>query len=431
MVDASATRQAGGTGDVPEGRIGFRRAVLVLGVLSWLGPFSLDAYTPAFPAIADDYRTDAAAVQLTLTALVVGLAVGQLVCGALTDAYGRRRPLLWSLVAYALATAGCAIAPDVWTLTAARFAQGATVAMAMVVGRAAARDLFEGRTLARCYSAISAVTAIAPAVGPLVGSQLLLAGSWRWIFVAVTGMAVGALVLSALLLPETAPPRERVRAGAQLRESLAAFGGLLRSAGFRRTALTLGLSSAVGLTYVAGAPFLLQEGFGLTPSQFGLVFVGNALTLVVAATISSRLSGRVGPRAVARAGLALQLPATVLSPVLVLAHVPVGFVLGALAAMVLAHGLVQPNLLTLGMQSEPDRAGSASALLGIAQFVLGGIAAPLIATLGIDIGVAMTGGMVALCAAACLAAVRLPGARGRRNGRVAVPILPGHGPTVH
>lgn len=423
MADARITRQTPA--------IGFRRAVLVLGVLSWLGPFSLDAYTPAFPAIAVDYRTDAAAVQLTLTALVVGLAVGQLVCGAITDAYGRRRPLLWSLAAYTVATVGCAVAPDVWTLTATRFAQGATVAMAMVVGRAVARDLFEGRALARCYSAISAVTAIAPAVGPLAGSQLLRAGSWRWIFVAVTVMALGALLLSAILLPETAPGRERVRAGARLRASLAAFGGLLRSSGFRTTALTLGLSSAVGLTYVAGAPFLLQEGFGLSPGQFGLVFVGNALTLVLAAFLSSRLSARVGPRALARAGLTLQLPATVLALVLVLVGAPVGFVLGALAAMVLAHGLVQPNLLTLGMQSEPDRAGSASALLGIAQFVLGGIAAPLLALLAIDVGLAMTGGMVALCVSACLAAVWLPGPARRRNGRVNAAILPGHGPTVH
>jgi DHA1 family bicyclomycin/chloramphenicol resistance-like MFS transporter len=257
----------------------------------------------------------------------------------------------------------------------------------------------------------------------------MLVGSWRWIFVAVAAMAVGALVLTATLLPETAAPRERIAVRAQLRESVVAFAGLLRRRSFRTVALTLGLSSAVGLVYVAGAPFVLQEVYGMTAQQFSLVFVGNALTLVVAANLSSRLTARHGPRGLARAGLALQLPATVAVLVLALVRAPVGLVLAVLVLVILAHGLVQPNLLTLGMADEPDRAGSASALLGIAQFLVGGMATPLIGVVAQDVGVGMAATMTVLCTAACLAALRLPG--GRRNGRVAAPILPGHGPTVH
>lgn len=407
-------------------------AVLILGVLAWLGPFSLDAYSPAFPAIAGEFDATESAVQLTLTALVLGLAIGQFVAGPLTDVYGRRRPLLASLVAYVLATLGCALAPDIWTLVATRFLQGFTVAMSLVVSRAVGRDLFTGRQLTRFYSHLAAITAFAPAVGPLTGAQLMLTGSWRSIFVAVAVMGAAAFLLVATMLPETHARRSGTPVTAQLRASFAGLTGLFRHRSFRTVALTLGLSSAVGLVYLAGAPFVLQDIHGLSPRQYALVFVGNAVTLMLGAQVSSQLATRFPVRVVTRTALCLQLVATVVLLVLVLVRAGLVPVLATLAAVILGHGLVQPNLLALGMQDQPERAGSAAALLGIAQFVVGGAVAPLIGLIGPDVAVGMASTMVVLCAAAVVLALRIRRPdHHRRNGSVTEPIRPGHGTDVH
>jgi len=408
-------------------------AVAITGVLAWLGPFSLDAYSPAFPAITQDLSTGESAVQLTLTALVLGLALGQLVAGPLTDVYGRRTPLLTGLTAYVLATLGCALAPDIWTLVAARFLQGFTVAMALVVSRAVGRDLFSGRALTRFYAHLAAVTAVAPAVGPLSGAQLLLfTGTWRSIFVVVAAAGATAIVLVAVLLPETHPPRPGVSVSARLRTSRAAMAGLVGHRSFRSIAAILGLSSGVGLVYLAGAPFVLQDVHGLTPHQYALVFVGNAVTLMVGAQISSRLAQRFTPRRVAVVALMFQLCAAVVLLVLVFTGAGLVLLLVGLATVILGHGLVQPNLIALGMQDQPERAGSASALLGIAQFVVGGAVAPLIGSVGEDVGIGMASMMVVLCAGAVVLSLRLWVPRRRwRNGSVTAAIRPGYPGDMH
>jgi DHA1 family bicyclomycin/chloramphenicol resistance-like MFS transporter len=361
---------------------------VVLGSLSAFAPLSIDMYLPAFPAMARELTATPSDIQLTLTACTIGLAVGQLIAGPLSDRLGRRGPLLVGLAIYLVASAACIFAPSAITLTVLRLVQGMGGAAGIVIARAVARDLFEGRELAKFFSLLMLVNSLGPVVAPALGAVILHWTTWRGVFVVLAAIGVLLLVMCALTLRESLPPDRRRRGSLSL-------GALLADRVFLGYSLSCALAFAALFSYISGSSFVLQTTYGLSATLFSLVFGVNSLAIMAASQVNSWLLGRFSPRRLLAVGLA----GTLLGAVALLLSVLVGLglpgVLPSLFLLAAAVGMVFPNATALAMSDHPDKAGNASALLGTFQFLVGGLAAPLAST-AVSMGVVMT--VVALAA---------------------------------
>jgi len=268
--------------------------IVLIGALSAFAPLSIDMYLPALPALADDLATSATVIGPTLTACLVGLALGQLVAGPLSDALGRRRPLSWGLIVYTLASLACAATADAAQLIAFRAAQGLAGAAGIVIARAVVRGLHTGSALARFFALTMLVNGVAPILAPIIGGQLLLVTTWRGVFLVLA--AIGAVLFLALLLrPRETVPVERRRTGG-MAELRGTFRLLLTDRRFMGFALAAALPFAAMFSYISSSPFVLEDLFGVTPQAFSLVFALNALGIVACGQLSGLLVGRVGPR---------------------------------------------------------------------------------------------------------------------------------------
>jgi DHA1 family bicyclomycin/chloramphenicol resistance-like MFS transporter len=379
---------------------GARGSFVVLGLLSTFGPISLDLYLPALPQLAAELEASTSAAQLTITACLIGLAVGQVIAGPLSDRYGRKRPLMVGLVAYALASLACAFAWSISVLLVLRLIQGLAGAAGIVIARAVARDLYEGRRLVVFFSRLVLVSGLAPVIAPVLGGQLNRVMTWRGIFGVLAGIGV-MLVLAGLLgLRESLPPERRVTGG--LADTLRGFAVLIRDRFFLGVALAGGLAGASMFAYIAGGTFVLQRIYGLSPQGFSLAFGLNSVGIMIAAQLSGRLTRRLSPLRVLAAGLAVNLLGALCLLATVLLGVGLPFLLGSLFVMVSAIGLILPTSTALGLSNYPNRAGTASALLGLLQYLVGGLAAPLVGLAGENSAVPL--GLVAgsASAGACL-----------------------------
>ncbi len=357
-----------------------RRLVLVLGALSAFAPLSLDMYLPAFPELAEDLSASASQVQLTITACVIGLAAGQLIAGPLSDRFGRKRPLLIGVGAWALASVLCAIAPDITTLTAARVVQGLAGSAGIVIARAVARDLHSGPALARFFALLLLVNGVAPVLAPTLGAQVLHVTSWRGVFVVLAVLGALLWTATALVLQETLPPERRRPGG--IRATLGTFRVLLSDRAFTGIALTSGLVFGTLFSYIAGSSFVLQEVYGFSEQQFALAFGANAVGLISAAQVSARLVGRLGPERILGWGLRGSLTGSLGLTAAVATDAGLVAVLLSLLVVVASVGLVAPNAAALALADHPEVAGSASALLGTSQYLLGGLLAPFVGLAG-------------------------------------------------
>ncbi|WP_423790697.1 Bcr/CflA family multidrug efflux MFS transporter [Micromonospora globispora] len=368
------TRAGTPTAGTPAGRDGLMLLVL-LGTLTAIGPLSLDMYLPAFPAMTRDLGADQAQIELSLTTCLVGLALGQLITGPLSDRWGRRRPVLVGVIGYALLGLACAVAPTAPALAAARFAQGLAGGMGVVVARAVIRDLYAGRAAAKYFSRLTLVFGVAPVAAPSVGSLVLRFGSWRAVFVtlAVIGLLLAAAV--AWRLPETLPAERRSTGG--LASTARTMRSLFADRVYLGYALTQAFAFAGLFAYISGSSFVFQEVFGVSGTTFSLLFGLNALCLVAMGQVNARLLDRFDPRRLLVATL------------LVNAVAAVGVLTGALAAslalvavtlfaFVGSLGMVTPNSTALALDSHPRHAGTAAALMGGIQSVIGALAAPLV-----------------------------------------------------
>ena len=377
------------------------RLVLILGALSAFGPLSLDLYLPSLPSLARDLHTTTAASALTLTACLIGLAVGQLLSGPLSDQLGRRRPVIVGVAVYAAASGACMVAPNIWTLVALRLLQGFAGAAGIVVARAVVRDLHTGVDAAHFFALLLVINGLVPVIAPVLGSQLLRITDWRGVF-GVLGL-IGVLLLLAVVrgLPETLPVAAR-RSGS-LRETLRILRRLLIDGPFMGYTICSGLVLGALFAYIAGSPFVLQTRYGLSSQMFSMIFAGNAVGIIAAGQISSRLVGRVTPERLLGAGVFMcgAGASVVLGAACTGAGLPA--ILPGLFLVVASVGLVLPNATALALADHPHEAGAASALLGLVQFAIGAGAAPFAGIAGSSADLPMALTITALAAGALLA----------------------------
>ncbi|MFH0175470.1 multidrug effflux MFS transporter [Streptomyces cacaoi] len=396
---------------------------LVLGGLTATPPLSMDMYLPALPEVTRSLHAPAATVQLTLTACLAGMALGQLVVGPMSDRWGRRRPLLAGLVVYVVATALCALAPTIELLVACRLVQGLAGAAGIVIARAVVRDLYDGVAMARFFSTLMLISGVAPVVAPLIGAQILRATDWRGVFVLLTGVGLLLAVVVWTRLPETLPAAERHAGG--VGEALRSMRRLLGDLPFTGYMLTGGFTFAALFAYISASPFVVQEIYGASPQTFGLLFGVNSVGLVLIGQVNGRvLVGRVRLDRVLAVGLSvvvLAATALLLMTTGVFGEVGLAPVAAALFVLMSAMGVTLPNAQTLALMRVRHSAGSASALLGTSSFLIGAIASPLVGIAGEHTAVPMAVVQLAaaLVAAACFVGMCRPwtkaGAEGEGN----------------
>ena len=351
--------------------------VLVLGALSAIGPLTIDTYLPALPELTTELAATDSQAQFTITGLLVGLGIGQLIIGPWSDVVGRRKPLLLGLAAHGLMSLLCAVAPSTELLILTRTLQGLCGAAVAVVAMATVRDLFSGVRAAQLLSRLILVLGIAPIVAPSLGSALLQVTSWRGIFVVLAMAAVGLLAVAWFGLPETLPYARR-RPGS-VRGSLRAYGALFSDRLFLIMVGIAGLMFATLFAYIAAAPFLLQEVFGLSTQQFGVAFSSTAVGLILMTQLNPILLRRYSPVQVLTAGVV----GAFLSALTLLATAITGFggLLGVMIPLwfvMSCSGLSFPNAPAIALSRHGEEAGTAAALLGASQFVIGGAVAPVV-----------------------------------------------------
>ena len=393
--DTDTSAAAGGTVDGAPRDRRYRasyRYVLMLGFMAALPAFSTDMYLPSLPDVARDLHTSATAAQLTMTAMMLGGAVGQLVIGPVSDRFGRRRPVLVGVGLHVLVSALCAIGPAIGLLIGLRAAQGFFNSAATVVATAVIRDRFVGADAAKLMSRLMLVIGASPLFAPSIGG--FIAGQWGWRAVfwalALFGVALAVVVLAKM--PETLPPGRR-RAGG-LRVAGAGYLALLRDRHFVGLAVLPGLAFAVLMAYVVGSPFVLRDGYGLTETQFALIFAVNGLGLVGGAQVNAALVHRIAPLRIMRTA---QVLIVALSVVLVVLGVTGAGGLPALLVVLFCTvsfvNLVGPNANALALTRHGEVAGTAAAFSGSLQALIGGAVTPLSGLLGGDAR-AMTSVMV-------------------------------------
>lgn len=367
---------------------GQRRAsllvTLVLGALTALPPLSMDMYLPALPQVTGALHSPAATVQLTLTACLAGMALGQLVVGPLSDRWGRRRPLLAGMGVYVLATAMCALAPTIELLIAFRLLQGLAGAAGIVIARAVVRDLYDGIAMARFFSTLMLISGTAPIIAPVIGGQVMRITDWRGVFVVLTGIGVLLTLVVWRLLGETLPPHRRHSGG--LPATLRTVRGLLGDRVFTGYTLAGSFAFAALFAYVAASSFVVQEIYGASPQTFSLLFGLNSIGLIAVGQLNGRvLVGRVSLDRVLAVGLFVVIAAAgalLLMTTGVFGRVGLAPVAAGLFVLMSAMGITLPNTNAQALMRTPHAAGSASALLGATSFLVGAIASPLVGIAG-------------------------------------------------
>ncbi|HEX7806742.1 MAG TPA: multidrug effflux MFS transporter [Cellulomonas sp.] len=374
--------------------------VLLLGSMAALPAVSTDIYLPSLPDVARDLGTGTAAVQLTMTGMMIGGAVGQLVIGPMSDRFGRRKPVLVGIALHVLTSLLCAIAPGILPLVALRVAQGFFNASASVVAMAVIRDRFVGSDASRLLSRLMLVIGVAPLFAPSIGGLIAGQVGWRGVFVALAVFGVGLWVVVWRRLPETLPGERRRDGG--LTTALAGYRVLLRDRHFLALAVLPGLGAAGLMSYVVGSPFVLREGYGLSANQFALLFAVNGMGLVGGAQVNAWLVRRYAPIRIIRVIVPVSLGLGLV--LLAVGVTGAGGLPALLVVLWLALALVNvtpPNASALALGRHGEMAGTAAAFIGGTQAFVSGIIAPLVGVLG-GTTLAMTGVMAGASLAALL-----------------------------
>ncbi|QRK85028.1 multidrug effflux MFS transporter [Pseudomonas granadensis] len=355
------------------------RTILILGALSAFGPLAIDFYLPAFPAMALAFGTDEQHVQLTLAAYFLGLSLGQLAYGPISDRFGRRIPLLSGVGLFTLASLACAYAPSLEWLIGARFVQALGGCAGMVISRAVVADKCDAVGSAKVFSQLMLVMGLAPILAPMLGGLLVNTSGWQSIFLVLTGFSALAALAVALGLPESMPahvPRQ------QLSGALRQYTRLVKDRVYLGHALTGGIAIAGMFAYIAGSPFVFIKLYGVPAEHFGWLFGTNAAGFILVAQVNARLLAKRGPAfLLVRAVWVYFLAGLTLLAVGAMRPEALWPLLIPLFICIASLGCIIPNASACAMNGQGARAGSASAMLGCLQFSIAAGAAALVGVL--------------------------------------------------
>src|SRR5699024_2083066 len=359
----------------------------------------MDMYLPALPTVAEDLQTTTSLAQLSLTACLIGLAVGQLIFGPLSDIHGRRKPLIFTLIVYAVASILIAFSGQIWLFIALRFIQGISGAAGIVIARASARDMYVGKELTKFIALLALVNGAAPILAPIIGGLILKFATWQTVFYTLG--AIGLLMFIAVLffLPETLPIEKRAQGG--ILAVVSTFGRLMKDPVFMGIALTQAFISSSMFAYIAGSPFVLQNMYHVTPQQFSLFFALNGLGIIIAAQITARLANKYQEIQLLLVGILISFSGSILLLIVIWQQLSLTMMAIALLLVVSSLGMVSTTAFSLGMEAQGDAAGSASAFLGLLPFLGGGLVSPLVGIKG-DLTAWPMGIVIIVCSSSAL-----------------------------
>ena len=349
---------------------------IILGTLAAIGPLCIDLYLPALPQIAGDLQTTPSLVQLSLTACLLGLALGQILIGPNSDAFGRQVPLVISLIVFAVASFLCAMAPSIWILIVLRFIQGLAGAGGIVISRAIVSDLYSGAELTKFFALLMLVNGVAPIVAPIVGGQLTKVTNWPGVFIIIGVFSIMMLVAVTFGLKESLPKNKRTKGG--LGDTFIIFRSLWSNRNFMGHFLTQGFVMSGLFGYISASPFVLQNIYGASPEMFSFCFAINGVGIIIASQITGRLIGTFSESQLLIFGLTLSFVASSVLLMMIFIKAGLIYILIPLFVVVSCIGITMTTSFSLAIQSQGKVAGSASALLGFIAFVAGAIVAPIV-----------------------------------------------------
>lgn len=369
--------------------------ILILGMLSAIGPFSIDMYLPGFPAIAADLHTSVAHISLSLSSFFIGISVGQFIYGPLLDRYGRKKPMYVGLILYIIASIGCALAVTANMLIALRLVQALGSCVGMVASRAIIRDVFPVNEIAKVFSKLMLVIAVSPIIAPTLGGYLVASYGWHVVFIVLTVMAILILIAVHVALPETmqADTTSSLRPSLIIKKYLF----VLKNPQFYTYAFTGAIAASGLYAYISGSPYVFIELFKVSEKGFGLIFAGVALGLIISSQVNSLLLKYFSSQQIIRIALFCQ----VLTGVVLFAGSVYGFLnlystVALIGLFLCCQGFIFPNTSALSMAPFQKNAGSASALMGGIQMTFGAISSITVSALSNATALPMTG-VMAVC----------------------------------
>jgi len=351
--------------------------ILILGLLSAFGPLTIDMYLPALPRIAEDFGVELSQVQLSLASYFVGLAIGQIFYGPITDALGRKKPLYIGLVIYGFASAGCALAPSVEVLILFRFLQAIGACSGMVISRAIVRDKYTANESARVFSLLLLIMGVAPILAPIIGGQMSEHWGWSSIFWTLTILSALTFACVLLFLPETYQGDSKLG----FKETLKTYSRMFKDRNYLGYTISGGLIQSSLFAYITGSPFIFIKYFGVSTNTYSIIFGCNAFGLILFSQINGFLLKRISPQKLLKTvypinaclGLVLIIFGTMNSNLMMV-------ILG-LFFYISMLGMIFPNSTACALESQGKNAGKASALMGTIQFTLSAITSGLISIL--------------------------------------------------
>jgi MFS transporter, DHA1 family, multidrug resistance protein len=365
---------------------------IILGCLAGMGPLCTDLYLSALPQIATNLNTSASLVQFSLTATLLGVALGQIFIGPNSDIHGRKKPLILSLIIFIISSFMCSFATSIGELIAFRFIQGLAGSGGIVLSRAIACDLYSGAELTKFFSLLMLINGIAPIFSPVIGGQILVLSDWTGIFF-ILGLFSIVLTLAVILgMKETLPLEQRKVGG--LKATFVTFRQLLSDRSFVGYVLVQGFIIAGLFAYIAGSPFVLQTIYGLSAEKFSLCFATNGIGIMLFAQLTGHFTGKFNEKQLLVFGLNLALFCSILLLAMSILKTSIIFILLQLFIIVSCIGITTTASFSLAIQRQPNSAGSAAGLIGVVTFIFGAIASPLVGlgdgTTAIPMGLAIT-----------------------------------------
>lgn len=354
--------------------------IIILGLLTAFGPFSIDMYLPALPEISNDFNTSTSNTQLTLTLFMIGLAIGQVFVGPLSDFIGRKKPLMIALVVYTIASILCVFAPNIYVMMALRFVQGFTGGAGAVISRAMSSDLYSGKALTKFLAVLMLVNGVAPILAPVLGGIILEFSTWKTVFVVLTAFGAIMFCLSLYKLTESLP--ENNRSSGRISEILGDFKELLKNPKFLLPLFIQGSTFALLFSYISASPFIVQSVYGVSSFGFSWMFAFNGLGLIFSGQLVNKLVDRFDEHTLMKVFAFVQIIGVILVSITLLNSWSIWILMIGFFILVSPVSAIGTTGFSIAMANNKRGAGSASSLLGLSQFAFGGLVTPLVGIKG-------------------------------------------------